>query len=80
MFGDRIANMLRFYGFFTASTGVWIRRQESFVKGLTYFERIVRLQMVRHFPRRAEPCRGFTVGSAVNQGTDPIVRRLISTG
>jgi hypothetical protein len=26
------------------------------------------------------PCRGFTVGSEVIQGTDPIVRRLISTG
>jgi len=30
--------------------------------------------------KSVEPCRGFTVGSAVIQGTDPIVRRLISTG
>ena len=30
--------------------------------------------------RSVEPCRGFTVGSEVIQGTDPIVRRLISTG
>jgi hypothetical protein len=31
-------------------------------------------------PKSVEPCRGFTVGSEVIQGTDPIVRRLISTG
>ena len=31
-------------------------------------------------PKGVEPCRGFTVGSEVIQGTDPIVRRLISTG
>ena len=31
-------------------------------------------------PKGVGPCRGFTVGSEVIQGTDPIVRRLISTG
>ena len=31
-------------------------------------------------PQSAGPCRGFTVGSEVLQGTDPIVRRLTSTG
>ncbi len=31
-------------------------------------------------PKGVGPCRGFTVGSEVLQGTDPIVRRLISTG
>ena len=31
-------------------------------------------------PESAGSCRGFTVGSEVIQGTDPIVRRLISTG
>ena len=31
-------------------------------------------------PKSVGPCRGFTVGSEVLQGTDPIVRRLISTG
>jgi hypothetical protein len=31
-------------------------------------------------PKSAASCRGFTVGSEVIQGTDPIVRRLISTG
>lgn len=30
--------------------------------------------------KSAGSCRGFTVGSEVIQGTDPIVRRLISTG
>jgi hypothetical protein len=31
-------------------------------------------------PKSVASCRGFTVGSEVIQGTDPIVRRLISTG
>jgi hypothetical protein len=59
---------------------VWKATKKSFVEHLTYFPAIVRLQMVRGFLKSAGPCRGFTVGSEVIQGTDPIVRRLISTG
>jgi hypothetical protein len=55
-------------------------QEKRFGRPLTYWEGIVRLQMVRGFLKSVGPCRGFTVGSEVIQGTDPIVRRLISTG
>jgi len=66
-------------GFPQLPQGVWKATKKCFVKGLTYSRCLVRLQMAR-CSQSVGSCRGFTVGSEVIQGTDPIVRRLISTG
>jgi len=48
--------------------------------GLDIFRGFGKITNGSALPKSAAPCRGFTVGSEVIQGTDPIVRRLISTG
>lgn len=64
----------------TASTGMWIIKKKSFLKGLTYFHVLVRLQMVRHSLREPDQAGDSQSGLNYLPGEDPIVRSLISTG
>ena len=56
------------------------RQEKSSSQGLDIFPVFGKITNGPVLPKSAAPCRGFTVGSEVIQGTDPIVRRLISTG
>lgn len=56
------------------------RQEKSYSQGLDIFGGFGKITNGPALPKSAVSCRGFTVGSEVIQGTDPIVRRLISTG
>lgn len=56
------------------------RQEKSYSQGLDIFRGFGKITNGSVLPKSAASCRGFTVGSEVIQGTDPIVRRLISTG
>ena len=64
----------------TASTGVWKGAKKNSFEVLDIAQSCSKITNGSALPKSVEPCRGFTVGSEVIQGTDPIVRRLISTG
>jgi len=49
-------------------------------QGLDIFPLFGKITNGSVLPKSVGSYRGFTVGSEVIQGTDPIVRRLISTG
>jgi hypothetical protein len=54
--------------------------KKKLCEGLDIFPGCSKITNGSGLPISAGPCRGFTVGSELLQGTDPIVRRLISTG
>jgi hypothetical protein len=64
----------------TVSTGVWKGAKKNSFEVLDIEQWCSKIANGSALPKSVEPCRGFTVGSEVIQGTDPIVRRLISTG
>lgn len=55
-------------------------QEKKFSWGLDIFRVFGKITNGSTLPKSVGSCRGFTVGSEVIQGTDPIVRRLISTG
>ena len=61
---------------------MWKVKKKKIFEGLDIFGGYSKITNGSELPqkRRAAYCKGFTVGSEVIQGTDPIVRRLISTG